>query len=170
MVETREALKSGKTREDLLAEGYAAATITRAQAQLRQREETPFDKRLYNEDEQPPDSLVRGSDQEEEESATTTEEDDSMVTQQQLDDQLTIRDQATEITQLKEQLTQASVHQRLGSVIAHAGEACADCQTDLSEYRQGIITKALEEIDPAVLRQVAVDRGVLPRTLTVTLP
>lgn len=81
-------------------------------------------------------------------------------------DQLRIRDLETQLTGLTEQLATANSHQRLGNVIAHAGEACTDCRQDLDQHNQRIIKAALEGLDPAAARELALAKGVIPRTLT----
>ena len=81
-------------------------------------------------------------------------------------DQLRIRDLELQVTGLTDQLAAANSHQRLGNIIAHAGEACTDCRQDLDQHNQRTIKAALEGLDPAATRELALAKGVLPKTLT----
>lgn len=83
---------------------------------------------------------------------------------------LRIRDLETQVAGLTDQLTTANSHRRLGEIINHAGEACTDCQQDLVSYNQNIIKSALEGLDPAAVRQLAVSKGVITKTLTFQVP
>lgn len=81
-------------------------------------------------------------------------------------DQLRIRDLETQVTGLTEQLASANSHQRLGNILSHAAEACVDCRQDLDQHNQRIIKSALEGLDPAAARELALAKGVIPQTLT----
>lgn len=92
--------------------------------------------------------------------------DDSPVTQKDL----RIRDLETQVAGLTQELGTANSHRRLGDVINHAGEACTDCQQDLLSYNQNIIKSALEGLDPAAVRDLAVSKGVIAKTLVFQVP
>lgn len=163
IAEARAGIRAGKTTKELLAEGHSGSAISRARKQL--ETDTPHDGRHENpgNPDQVTDPTLEGEE-------PTTEGDDPMAQQFVTEDQLTIRDQTATIARLEGELAQASQHSRLGSVLQHAGEACQDCQQDLNHYREGVIKKAFEDADPAILRQMLINKGLLPTTFTVTLP
>jgi len=78
---------------------------------------------------------------------------------------LRIRDLETQVTGLTEQLATANSHQRLGSVLAHAREACTDCQQDLDQHNQRVIKAAFEGLDVVSARELALAKGALPQSL-----
>lgn len=67
---------------------------------------------------------------------------------------------------LRAQLETANSHQRLGAVLAHAREACTDCRQDLEQHNQRVIQSALEGLEPAAARELALAKGVLPMTFS----
>lgn len=80
-------------------------------------------------------------------------------------DQLRIRDLETKVTGLTDQLSTINSHQRLGTVLAHAREACADCRQDLDQHNQRVIKAAFEGLEPAAARELALAKGALPPSI-----
>ncbi len=66
---------------------------------------------------------------------------------------------------LKADLATANSHQRLGTVLTHAREACTDCRQDLDQHNQRVIKAAFEGLDVVSARDLALAKGALPNSL-----
>lgn len=66
---------------------------------------------------------------------------------------------------LKSDLATANSHQRLGTVLAHAREACTECQQDLDQHNHRVIKAAFEGLDVVSARELALAKGALPNSL-----
>lgn len=63
---------------------------------------------------------------------------------------------------------QAQEHIRLGSLLEHGkGTGCSTCKQDLESHNEKVIEDAFKNISDQALRQLALDRGIIPRTIRV---
>ncbi len=86
-----------------------------------------------------------------------------------IDRSLERRDQAADVVRLTAevatltgQLSAATAHVRLGTILEHEAQTCAECQGDLQTYREAVIKKAFAEVDPKVYLQLGAERGIFP--------
>jgi len=83
-----------------------------------------------------------------------------------------LAERKSEVSRLTEERDQAaSGHPSLADMLQHGRvEGCADCSQALKGHNQAVIKKALEEISPEALRQLAIERKVIPERITVEVP
>jgi len=85
-------------------------------------------------------------------------------TVQELRAELQVERLEERIASLESDLATANSHP-LRIAVAHARGGCAECQQDLEQHNQAVIMAAFKRMTPAQARELAVAKGVLPKTL-----
>ncbi|MCH8989865.1 MAG: hypothetical protein IIA92_13805 [Chloroflexi bacterium] len=80
-------------------------------------------------------------------------------------------DRDKEIAELKTAAGKEPEAPNLATALAHAqAGACSNCTATLQEFTKDLVAKAIPELSDQAIRALAIERKVIPETITVEIP